>query len=62
MNEDKMNFIRTTDKETADKLKELGFSVLSETNGVFTFLNCSALADKNNISNEKVIYSNTYYG
>ncbi len=62
MNEDKMNFIRTTDKETADKLKKLGFTILSENDNVYTFLNCGGLTYANNISDEKIIYSNTYFG
>ena len=62
MNEDTMNFIRTTDKETADKLKKLGFTILSENDSVYTFLNCGGLIYANNISDEKIIYSNTYFG
>lgn len=62
MNEDTMNFIRTTDKETADKLKELGFTLLNEDNNTYTFLNCGSLNYATNISDEKIIYSNTYFG
>lgn len=62
MSENKMNFIRTTDKETADKLKELGFSILSENNNVYTFLNCGGLNYADSINDEKIIYSNTYFG
>ena len=36
---DKPNYIRTQDAETAEKLKQLGFVLLSEHNGIFTFLN-----------------------
>jgi hypothetical protein len=36
---DKPNYIRTQDVETAEKLKQLGFVLLSEHNGISTFLN-----------------------
>ena len=32
-------FIKTTDKETADKLISEGFKLVSQSNGVYTFLN-----------------------
>ena len=32
-------FIKTTDKETADKLTAEGFKLVSQTNNVYTFLN-----------------------
>ena len=35
----KQNFIKTTDKETADKLISAGFQLVSQSNGVYTFLN-----------------------
>ena len=35
----KQNFIKTTDKETADKLMFEGFQLMSQSNGVYTFLN-----------------------
>ena len=35
----KQNFIKTTDKETADKLISLGFQLISHDSGVYTFLN-----------------------
>lgn len=33
------NFIKTTDKETADKLLFSGFQLVSQGNGVYTFIN-----------------------
>ena len=33
------NFIKTTDKETADKLLFSGFQLVSQSNGVYTFIN-----------------------
>ena len=35
----KKNFIKTTDKETADKLIACGLQLISKDNGVYTFLN-----------------------
>ena len=56
----KKNFIKTTDKETADKLVFAGFQLVSQDNGVYTFLNQTSTnfsfdeADK-----KKMVYSNT---
>ena len=50
------NFIKCTDKETIETLKKLGFQLVSESNGVATFLNDktkNATFDK-----KKVAYSN----
>lgn len=33
----KQLFIKTRDKETADKLKNLGFKVINESGGMWTF-------------------------
>ncbi len=38
MSQDKM-FIKTTDRETADKLAFAGFQLVSQNNDVYTFLN-----------------------
>lgn len=35
----KQNFIKTTDKDTADKLILAGFQLVSQGNGIYTFLN-----------------------
>ena len=35
----KQNFIKTTDKYTADKLISEGFQLVSQINGIYTFLN-----------------------
>ena len=32
-------FIKTTDKVTADKLKTAGFKLISQANNIYTFLN-----------------------
>jgi len=36
---DNKKFIRATDKETIELLKKLGFQLISESNGVATFIN-----------------------
>lgn len=49
-------FIRTTDRETIENLKRLGFQLVSESNGVFTFIN-----DTNKpitFDNKKLAYTN----
>ena len=57
MNMDKKNFIVTTDKDTAMKLKSKGFQIVSEERGRYTFLNNSSkkmsIAD-----NTKIKYTN----
>ena len=35
----KQNFIKTIDKETADKLMSAGFQLVSQSGNVYTFLN-----------------------
>lgn len=35
----KQNFIKTTDKETADKLISEGFQLVAQSGNVYTFLN-----------------------
>lgn len=53
-------FIKTTDKETADKLISAGFQLVSQSDSVYTFLNqipsnfSFDVADK-----KKVVYTNT---
>lgn len=37
------NFIATTDKETAETLKKLGFQMIQNTGDRFLFLNCKQL-------------------
>lgn len=56
----KENFIKTTDKETADNLLLCGFQLISNTCGTYTFLNQQV---KNfsfeNIDVKKLVYTNT---
>jgi hypothetical protein len=56
----KQNFIKTTDKETADKLISEGFQLVSQSNGVYTFLNQlpkNFSFDK--VDQKKMAYTNT---
>jgi hypothetical protein len=54
-----MNFIKTTDKETADKLIAEGFKLISQSGSMYTFLNQpSKQFDFNKIDNKKVVYDN----
>lgn len=55
----KQNFIKTTDKETADKLTLLGFQLVSHVGSMYTFLNKpqkNALFDE--VDKKKYAYSN----
>ncbi len=56
---DKPAFIKTTDKETADKLIKLGFTLITQFNDEYIFANDSITTfDKN----DKVEFSNIMYG
>ncbi len=52
----KQTFIKTSDRETADKLRALGFQAVSEHNGITTFLNNVNLP--NNFAKNNIVYSN----
>lgn len=56
----KGNFIKTTDKDTANKLLSCGFQMISESNGVFTFVNCPALSFSADVNVSKISYTNLY--
>lgn len=52
----KMNFVRTTDEETANRLLELGFQLIEKDNTSWTFLNQTvAHFDE---ESKKVVYTN----
>ena len=51
----KYNFIKTSDRETRDRLISLGFTIISESNGVTTFLNPAP--KKLNFDDGKVAYT-----
>ena len=50
-------FIKTTDKETMNKLKDLGFQMVDKANGMYVFLNNDKLRFLN-IDRSKIQYSN----
>lgn len=52
----KNNFIKCSDAETIARLKEAGFSVVSEQNGVVTFLNNRPLP-LNFTAEKKLVFS-----
>ena len=51
------NFIKCSDADTIAKLKKLGFSVVSEGNGITTFLNDKSIPVRFS-TGEKVVYTN----
>lgn len=48
---------KTTDTTTSENLKKLGFQVVSESNGIYIFLNTDKL-QFSNIDKSKIQYSN----
>lgn len=52
----KYNFIKTSDIDTKNKLIEEGFKLVSQDNGMFTFVNNNSIAFEN--TNKKIQYSN----
>lgn len=56
----KKNFIKTTDQKTADTLISLGFQLVSQNNGVYTFLNQSSKNfNFDEVDQKKMAYTNT---
>ena len=54
----KQNFIKTSDKPTADILINLGFKQVDFSNGIYTFLNTDKLMFSDDIDKSKIQYSN----
>ena len=54
----KYNFIKTSDKETKEKLLKEGFKLVSQDGNVATFLNNHSLTFEN--TNNKIQYSNMH--
>ena len=56
----KQNFIKTSDKSTADILLKLGFQQVDFSSGIYTFLNTDKLmfSDNIDIDKSKIQYSN----
>ena len=53
-------FIKTTDKETADKLISFGFQLVSQSGNAYTFLNqLPANFTFDEVDKKKMAYSNT---
>lgn len=52
----KQLFIKTRDKETAEKLKELGFKIINESGGMWTFLNDASIRFSAD-DNKNAVYS-----
>lgn len=58
----KTNFIKTTDVNTAQKLIELGFQQISCVDDCHVFINKGQINfEKNNISKENIIFTNTLF-
>jgi hypothetical protein len=55
----KQHFIKTTDKTTADQLISEGFQLVSDNNGIYTFLNqIPQNFSFDDIDKKKVAYTN----
>lgn len=53
------NFIKTTDKETAEKLSACGFQLVSQTGDIYTFLNQSPKNfNFDTVDKKKIVYDN----
>lgn len=52
----KQLFIKTRDKETAEKLKGLGFKIINESGGMWTFLNDASIRFSAD-DNKNAVYS-----
>ena len=54
----KQNFIKTSDKSTAEALKNLNYQQVDFSNGIYTFLNTDKINFSENIDKSKIQYSN----
>lgn len=55
----KQNFIKTTDKETADKLVSVGFQLVSQSGNTYTFLNqIPQNFSFDDVDKKKMVYTN----
>lgn len=53
------NFIKTTDKETADKLLACGFQLVSQVGNIYTFLNQTPKNfNFDTVDQKKIVYDN----
>ena len=53
----KQNFIKTSDKPTADILINLGFQQVDFSSGIYTFLNTDKMQFSDDIDKSKIQYS-----
>ena len=52
-------FIKTTDVETANKLKALGFKLVSDIGNIYTFLNeAPQILNFDSVDKTKIVYDN----
>ena len=54
----KQNFIKTSDKPTADILINLGFQQVDFSSGIYTFLNTDKMQFLDDIDKSRIQYSN----
>ena len=54
----KQNFIKTSDKHTADILLNLGFQQVDFSSSIYTFLNADKMQFSDDIDKSKIQYSN----
>lgn len=54
----KQNFIKTSDKSTAEVLIDLGFQQIDFSNGIYTFLNNNQMKFSDDVDKSKIQYSN----
>ena len=54
----KQNFIKTSDKSTAETLKNLNYQQVDYSNGIYTFLNTDKMQFSDDIDKSKIQYSN----
>lgn len=54
----KQNFIKTSDKPTADILLNLRFQQVDFSSGIYTFLNADKMQFSDDIDKSKIQYSN----
>ena len=54
----KQNFIKTSDKSTAETLKNLNYQQVDYSNGIYVFLNTDKLQFSNEIDITKLKYTN----
>ena len=54
----KQNFIKTSDKSTADILLKLGLQQVDFSSGIYTFLNTEKMQFSDDIDKSKIQYSN----